>query len=57
MTDIPKFYLDTPDGLIYFVAAPHGANMLMLKRIEALRDANTVYVPDGTTILTGASPK
>lgn len=27
MTDIPKFYLETPDGLIYFVAAPLGANV------------------------------
>lgn len=31
--------------------------LLMLKRIEALRDANTVYVPDGTTIITGATQK
>lgn len=28
----------------------------MLKRIEALRDANTVYVPEGTTVLVSASP-
>lgn len=37
------------------LAASITDEILMLKRIEALRDANTVYVPDGTQILVAAN--
>lgn len=35
------------------IAASITEDLLMLKRIEALRDANTVYVPDGSSVIVG----